>query len=280
MKPLIAFVRGALWWLVPLTVLAVLVGYETGFGRAWRKSPPPPPTVEPKPVAVALLPEYAIAGGIAARRETVERTLFTPTRRPAPALVAAEAKPKMQRGQFALTGTMMVDGKSIAFLRETNGGRPRRVAQGETVNGLLVAEVKSDRVKLAMGDESEELVLKVSTNPRPTPQPQPPVAAAPVGVQPQPMPVPQPAAVAAVPPQGSGQDVAQTLAERRRAARAAQAAQQALTSTPDGNPIPMPAPAAPAAQPVAPPAANAAPRAASPDPTWNDVYQRYQYRTR
>jgi hypothetical protein len=273
MKPLIALARSSLWWLVPLAVLVALVGYETGFGRALRKLPPQPAAVEPKPVTVTLLPEYAIAGGIGARRETVDRTLFTPTRRPAPVLVAEAGKPHMQRGQFALTGTMIVDGKSTAFLRETNGGRSRRVTQGETVNGMLVSEVKPDRVKLTLADESEELVLKVATNPRPTPQPA--IAAAPV--QPQPVPAPQPAPVAAAPtPTVPPAEAAATLAERRRAARAAQAA----TSTPDGNPIPaqpgavpaVPAPAAPPPQPRA--------QTTSPDPAWNDVYQRYQYRTR
>ena len=80
--------------------------------------------------------------------------------------VAEAAKPRMQRGQFALTGTMVVDGKSTAFLREVAGGKSRRVQQGETINGMLVAEVKPDRVRLTLGDESEELVLKVATNPQ------------------------------------------------------------------------------------------------------------------
>jgi hypothetical protein len=281
MKPLIALARSSLWWLVPLAVLVALVGYETGFGRTLRKMPPQPAAVEPKPVTVALLPEYAISGGIGARRETVDRTLFTPTRRPAPALVAEAAKPRMQRGQFALTGTMIVDGKNMAFLRETNGGRSRRVTQGETVNGMIVSEVKPDRVKLTLADESEELPLKVTTNPRPTPQPT--IAAAPV--QPQPAPAPQPAPVAAAPtPAVPAAETAATLAERRRAARAAQAAAQAATSTPDGNPIPaqpagtagavptVPAPATPPPSPRA--------QTTTPDPAWNDVYQRYQYRTR
>jgi hypothetical protein len=281
MKPLIALARASLWWLLPLAVLVALVGYETGFGRAMRKVPPPPPQVEPKPVTVALLPEYAIAGGIGARRETVDRTLFTPTRRPAPALVAEAVKPKMQRGQFALTGTMIVDGKSTAFLRETNGGRSRRVTQGETVNGMVVAEVKPDRVKLTLADESEELLLKVTTNPRPTPQP----AIAAVPVQPHPAGVPQPAPVAAAPaPAVPPAEAAATLAERRRAVRAAQAAAQAATSTPDGNPIPAQPSGSAAALPPAPAPAAAPPQpraqTTTPDPRWNDVYQRYQYRTR
>jgi hypothetical protein len=140
----------------------------------------------------------------------VNRTLFNPTRRPAPLLAAEAAKAKMQRGLYALTGTTLAGDRSLAFLRELNGGKPRTVKQGETISGMLVAEVKSDRVKLTLGDESEELVLKVSTNPRPTPQPVAAAPQVPPGTQ------PQPATVA-------GQEAAQTLAERRRAARAAEA---------------------------------------------------------
>jgi hypothetical protein len=285
MKPFAAFVRSALWWLLPLAVLSAVVAYETGFGARLHKVPPPPSPLEPKPVATALLPEYAIDGGIASRRETVERALFTPTRRPAPQLVAEAAKPRMQRGQFSLTGTLIVDGKPSAFLRETSGGRSRRVSKGETINGLTVTDVQPDRVKLAMGDEVEELVLRVSTNPRPTP-PAVVAGAAIPGVPAPALPIPATAAVpgAVVPTP----DVAATLAERRRAARAAQAA--AAAGTPQ-QPVPgsieanttrimpqsaQPPASQPAPTPATPPARNGAPGG----PTWNDVYQRYQYRTR
>ena len=143
----------------------------------------------------------------------------------------------MQRGQFALTGTMVIGGKNTAFLRETAGGKSRRVLQGDTVNGILVADVKPDRVRLALGDETEELVLRVATNPRPTVQP---VA------QQAPAPVPTPVAGRGSAGRSRGccgaaaarQPADASLAERRRAARAAQAAAQAQTSTPDGNPAP------------------------------------------
>ena len=85
-----------------------------------------------------------------------------------------------------LTGTLIVDGKATAFLRENAGGKSRRVAQGEQINGMLVAEVKPDRVKLTLGDESEDLVLKVAIGPKTTtqpvvaPAPGAPAAAAPV----------------------------------------------------------------------------------------------------
>ena len=80
---------------------------------------------------------------MAARRDTVERPAFIPTRRPAPAAVQEVAKPKMPRGQFTLTGTAVVDQKQIAFLRETAGGKARSVRAGETINGVVVAEVKA-----------------------------------------------------------------------------------------------------------------------------------------
>ena len=130
-----------------------------------RRLPPPEPPVEPRPVVTSVLPEFAIPGGTTARTDTVQRTLFNPTRRAAPVVAADTTKARMQRGQFALTGTMVVGGKNTAFLRETTGGKARRVMQGETVNGLLVAEVKTDRVRLALGDESEELVLRVDPIP-------------------------------------------------------------------------------------------------------------------
>ena len=58
------------------------MAWETDFGRAVRKLPPPEEPIPARPVVTALLPEFAIAGGTAARTETVQRTLFNPTRRP------------------------------------------------------------------------------------------------------------------------------------------------------------------------------------------------------
>ena len=173
-------------------------------------------------------------------------------------LAAESVKPKIQRGQFVLSGTLVVDGKSTVFLREAAGGKSRRAVQGDTVNGMLVAVVKPDRVTLKLGDETEELLLAVAKNARPTPQPV--VAAAPAA----------PGGSAAAMPVVAGQappaDAAATLAERRRAAQQAQVA-----ANQPGQP--------PAAAAVAPPVAT--PQAAAstpPDPRWQDVYQRYQQR--
>src|SRR5438105_4093232 len=259
--------RAKAWliWIVPLAVIAALVGWETNWGYALRRVPALDTAVASQPVTIALLPEYGINGGVDSRRETIERTLFNPTRRPAPPQAAAAATPKLQAGQFVLTGTTVVDSKATAFLREVNGGRSRRVQQGETINGMLVAEVRGDRVKLTAGEAAEELMLKVAAGPKTTIQPQVAVAPPP---QPQPGPtgVPQPGQNAAVQPPGQTPDVAEVLGNRRRAARAAEAAAQSGTqpTAPVTAPVPQAAPAQPAQQGAKP-----------ADPAWNDVYQRY-----
>ena len=261
-----ARVRSALFWMLLFAGIAALVGWETDWGHALRPALVADSTVAPQPVSVALLPEYRIDGGLESLRETVERTLFNPTRRPAPPQAAASSKPAMQAGQFVLTGTTVIDKKATALLREVNGGRSRRVQQGETINGMLVAEVRSDRVRLTSGDATEELTLKVASGPKTTVQP--PVAAAPQPAQPAPgaPPVPPQAAQApqaATPQQPNTVDVGETLANRRRAARAAEAAAQQNAQPPQPVPTPPPTQAAPANP------------SSAADPAWSDVYQRY-----
>ena len=244
-------VRNWLIWAMPFAVIALLIGWETDWGHALTHVPALQENVGPQPVNVALMPEYKVDGGVEGNRETVDRTLFNPTRRPAPPTVVAAGRSSMPKGKFVLTGTTVVDQKATAFLRETNGGRSRRVQQGETVDGMLVAEVRADRVKLTMNNDVEELTLKVAAGPRATVQP----VVAPVAPAPGQPGAPTAPPVAA-PAQATGgsraapvADVADVLANRRRAARAAGAAGQ---TPPAGT---APAPAA--------------------DPAWNDVYQRY-----
>lgn len=253
MNNLTARLGASLLWALPLAVLAVLLGWETDWGNAVESLPQPAAATAPEPVVASLLPDYTIAGGVAARTETVQRTLFNPTRRPAPPMAQDGGPGRLQRGQFALTGTTVSQGRNTAFLREVAGNKSRRVQAGETINGILVTEVAPDRVKLVLGDETEELVLKVATNPRPTVAPAaPPAAPAPVAAAP---------GAPAQPVTGVAQDAAQTLAERRRAARAAAAAASAAT-------------------PTAPPAAPAAPGApaAAVDPRWGQMDQAYRER--
>ena len=250
--------RSRLWWLVPVLALGVLLGAELGWGRRVHRLPEPGPALEARPVTPALLPEYKIEGGLAGRAETVSRTLFNPTRRPAPTVVADVGRAQMQRGQFVLTGTSLAGERSIAFLKEVAGGKSRTVRQGEQVNGMLVAEVKSDRVRLTLGGDSEELVLKVAAGPRTTAAPTPPVAANPLGATPPAPPLGTPSAT----------QPDQLLEQRRRAARAATEAAPPAAPVPGRSTL-LPGSAQPAAGQGA---------AASSDPAWNEVYERMRQR--
>jgi len=267
MSALDSRLRGWLVWLLPFVALALLLGWETDWGRAFHRVPAPEAASAPAPVSVALLPEYSIPGGADALKGTVDRTLFNPTRRPAPAAAAEAAKTQMRKGQFLLTGTTVVGDKAIAFLKESSGGKSRSVKKGESINGMTVAEVKADRVKLTLGDESEDLVLKVAAGPKTTTQPAvpPPGGAA---AAPAPAPAAAPAAPAAMPAGGARTaqpggvpPQPQSLAERRRAARAAEAAAaQGAAAPADGSA---------AAAPVVPPGQSS---------TWNSMQQRYLQR--
>lgn len=269
MNPLAALLRSTLWWVAPLVVLLVAIGWEIDWGAAVRKPLPPDEPLAPKPLTTELLPNYTIDGGLAANAETVNRTLFNPTRRPAPVALAESAKPRMQKGLYSLTGTTIAGERSLAFLKEVKGGKARTVRQGDTIDGMLVAEVTPDRVRLVLADESEDLRLRVVANPKPTPQPAPPAPAA--GAAPAPAGAAPPAQPGALPapaqptrsPTATAQPapVSQSLAERRRAARAAEAAAQAAAGG--------------AAQ-----AADSSATPAAPSGTWEAMDERYRREAR
>ena len=253
MRDASALARSLIVWLVPFALAIAAIGIETDWGRSFNRDAPVHVAATPQPVAVALLPEYRVDGGTEARRETVDRVLFNPTRRPAPpASQAAGSASAMKRGQYTLTGTTVVGNVATAFLREVNGGKSRSVHQGDKLgDGLLVAEVRPDRVRLKQGDDVEELSLKIAAGPKmtvqtvpvtpPTVVAQPGAAAAGAVVNPAaaalggaggsgrnaPRPVAPPAAqpaaqpAAATPRTNSNVSVSELLAERRRAARAA-----------------------------------------------------------
>jgi hypothetical protein len=259
--------RSRLWWLVPLLALGALLGIELGWGRQVHRLPEAPPILEAKQVTPALLPEYKIEGGLAGRAETVNRSLFNPTRRAAPAVVAENARSQMQRGQFVLTGTSLAGERAIAFLKEVAGGKARTVRQGEQINGMLVADVKPDRVRLSLGGDSEELVLKIATGPKTTvnPIPQPPPAGSNVGANPPGGTAPpQPGVLSAVQP-----DAAQLMEQRRRAAQAATAGEAAppVAPAPGGNTL----------QPGTPATAGQG-TVFNIDPAWNEAYERMRQR--
>ena len=166
-----AVARRLVWWLVPFAIVVAALGFETDWGRSLDQVAPVRATAPAQPVTVALMPEYRLEGGLDARKDTVDRVLFNPTRRPAPpATQTATGPSSMKRGQFTLTGTTVVGNTATAFLREVNGGKARSVRKGETLNGMTVAEVTTDRVRLKQGDEFEDLQLKIAAGPRTTVQ--------------------------------------------------------------------------------------------------------------
>jgi hypothetical protein len=264
--------QSRLWWLLPVLVLGIVLASEVDWGRQVHKLPESPPPVEARPVTPALLPEYTVAGGLAGHAETVNRTLFNPTRRPAPAALADGGRSsQMKTGQFILTGTSLSGDRSIAFLKEVAGGKFRSVRKGEQINGMLVAEVKPDRVRLTLGGDSEELVLKVAPGPKATATPAPATAAAPGaagGANP---------GVGEPPVRAEG---ARLNEMRRRAAEAATAAEVMppaanVPNRNNGAAVPQPTTAAPGA--TTPAAGQGTP--ASSDANWNEVYERMRQRS-
>ena len=256
-------------WCVPFALLLLAIGLETGWGQDLRRAPLDEAPVTPSPVQTSVAPEFRIDGGLEAMKSTVDRPLFNATRRPAPTPVVEAAKPTIQRGQFQLTGTMITEQGAIAYLKEAGGaGKSRGVKKGDTINGMVVAEVTPDRVKLTLGDEAEDVELKVAKGPKTTLQPTPAApgapGAAPQVAQPQGQAVPPVAGAPQRRPQtqatsGATDDARENTRAARRAARAADQQQQ-----PGGQSG----------------AAAAGPTPAPQPNTWQDTYQRMQRRPR
>ncbi|MCA2997839.1 MAG: hypothetical protein ING75_04470 [Rhodocyclaceae bacterium] len=161
-----------------LIVSLALIGWETDWGRAIGGTGDYASVNKRASLDTKVLPQFALAPLFpsgSGYRETVERPLFIPTRRPAP--VGNTTQMAMKKGQFRLTGTTVSDQVSVAYLFETSTNKTLRVNRGADVNGITVESVSANRVVLKQGDETEELFLRTSSSPKPPPPP--PVAAAP-----------------------------------------------------------------------------------------------------
>ena len=141
-------------------LLAAVIAVEAGFGATLRDALRPVSGKPPLPADAKLLPPLAITAAEQAYPETVARPLFTPTRRPAPVVVAAPQS-TFQKGQFVLAGVITVGAQRTAMLREKSNGRIHRLELGKEVNGIKVAEIQREQVTLAMGSEQEVLTLSV-----------------------------------------------------------------------------------------------------------------------
>jgi general secretion pathway protein N len=161
-----------------LVAALAIIGWETDWGRAIGGSSGYASANKRASLDTKVLPQFALAplsplgSGYS---ETVERPLFIPTRRPAPA--GNTTQMAMKKGQFRLAGTTVSEQISVAYLFETGTNKTLRVNKGAAVNGITVESVSANRVVLKQGDETEELFLRTSNSPKPPPPP--PVAAAP-----------------------------------------------------------------------------------------------------
>lgn len=190
------------------TVLCVLlagtlaaIGFETDWGRSLMGGRSAGSNAKTPSLETKVLPRFALAPLSptgSGYRETVERPLFIPTRRPAPA--GNSAQMAMKKGQFRLAGTTVSEQVSVAYLFETGTNKTHRVNKGADINGMTVESVFANRVVLKQGDETEELSLRTASSPRLPPPPQQ-VAGASLAPGQQPgAPVPQ-AMAGAAPPQ-------------------------------------------------------------------------------
>lgn len=145
----------------------VAIGIETDWGRRIKGEhglPAFPPASAP---TTAMVPAYSLPGLDAGFPESASRPLFMPTRRPVPSAAPA---PVMKRGQFVLVGTSRTKAfGDSAMLRETATGKTHVVKAGETIQDMTVKSVGPDRVVLAAGDESEEIIMRAASSPKQAP---------------------------------------------------------------------------------------------------------------
>ena len=199
------------------------MGVETGWGNAIRP-PLPKATGGPhSPETLATMPAFQLPPLDIGFKETADRPLFTPTRRPAAVNLAANT-PAMKKGQFKLNGTSVSNELALAFLFEMATGKTVRITKGKEINGMTLETVEAGRIVLKQGEETEELTLRTAASPpvppKPaTPTPVPgtvpansgapsnpqPVATVNVGAVPRPLNLPQSSLNPFVPAPGSSQ---------------------------------------------------------------------------
>lgn len=153
-------------WVVIIFGLAAGIGFETDWGRrlAW---PVQLPDSQPAQFAKPTLAPPFNMPSADTFLEVAMRPLFIFTRRPAPPIPVETTKPSMKKDQFVLTGTTVVAEGMFAHLLEKAGNKSHVIAQGKEINGILVKEIRPDRVVLMQGEETEVIVLRTMKAPSP-----------------------------------------------------------------------------------------------------------------
>ncbi|MEO8385943.1 MAG: hypothetical protein ABI583_11920, partial [Betaproteobacteria bacterium] len=122
------FQQNGLTALISLLALGALVaiGFETRWGTSMSTGPDVMVGKVNKSDDTSLLPAFALPAIDAGFKETVERPLFLPTRRPVP-IVTGAARPLMVKGKYRLAGTVVNQAVPVAFLVDIATGKSMRV---------------------------------------------------------------------------------------------------------------------------------------------------------
>lgn len=160
------------YWLTGLIVAAIVgvigvFAWETGWGKYLSPSVPKFDGAPRKADNIAILPPFTMPPIDPTYKETVERPLFSQTRRPNPPAAAVASAPAMEKGKYRLSGTSVGPELSTAFLVDLKSGKTWRVAKGGIVDptgsqGVKLDSVNATQVVLKLGDETETLSLATS----------------------------------------------------------------------------------------------------------------------
>jgi len=132
----------------------------------WLVPPIPEPRALATPPAAPAAPTLTALPPLASFAATIERPLFSPSRRPAANAPAAAAPAAESR--YRLIGIVVSGTKKTAFIADS--GRRAPIGVGDAFDGWTVKEIGQDRVTLA--SPSGEMVLKLKPAPPEPAKPQ------------------------------------------------------------------------------------------------------------
>ncbi len=168
------------WW-VAAVALAAFLGWEIQHSRFPGEAAEQPLPVAPTATTLVSLGENRSEGGESATNPTVTRPTGNPAPWPAPvAQQPAASGRSVQHGQVVLLGTTIADDGSFALVTDAAAARSRVLRKGDRVDGLLVTEIRPDRLELTDGATGELVILKVDDEARPGGYSAAPQAAGPV----------------------------------------------------------------------------------------------------
>jgi hypothetical protein len=198
----------ALIGVMAVSILGV-IAWETGWGSYWAPGAPKIDAGKRKAEEIALLPTYSLPPLSPAYKETVDRPLFSQTRRPIPPAPIVAIAPTMQKGKYRLAGTVVDTDAGAAFLVEIQTGKTFRVAKGSIVNandaqGPRLDSVSATQAILKLGDDTEMLTLATAKSPVGAPAQMTEAKPAPMLGGLQPLPANQPASPSAQPSFAAG----------------------------------------------------------------------------